>query len=114
MKVVFVSNFLNHFTLPLCENLVKYCEDFKFVATSKVSQVAFRQEISADYVLHIFNEKEKIAAQQAIVDADVTIFGDGADSFMESRMTQNKLSFVFSERLFKRGTFCADHLVSFI
>ena len=38
MKVVFVSNFLNHHQLPFCEEMIKRLgkENFKFIATEKI------------------------------------------------------------------------------
>jgi len=104
MRVVLVSNFLNHFTFPLCESLASSVDDFRFVATAKPSQMAFRQELSAEYVLHVSGEKDVAKALQFVSEADVAIFGDGGWAFMEERMYHNKLSFLFSERLFKRGT----------
>lgn len=39
MKVTFVSNFLTHHQLPFCLEMVKkYKDDFKFVATIKITQ----------------------------------------------------------------------------
>ena len=43
MKVVFLSNYLNHHQLPFClEMYKKYGNDFKFVSTVKINEERLR------------------------------------------------------------------------
>ena len=104
MKVVFVSAFLNHHQRPLCEALRNLCEDFCFVATETVSNVGYQVQGNADYVLYYFDESQKENIRQKIAVADFVIFGSCPTELVEYRMAQNKLSFVYAERYFKRGT----------
>ena len=42
---------------------------------------------------------------EAIADADVAICGADADKFIHLRMKENKLTFIYSERIWKKGTY---------
>lgn len=101
MKIVFVSNFLNHHQIPLCEELKKHSESFFFVATENNGSQGFQQSTARDYVLDYAAEREKCEAE--IMAADVTVFGSCPDELIKMRMAENKLSFLYAERFFKRG-----------
>ncbi len=103
MTLVFVSNFLNHHQLSLCQSFEKRCEKFYFVATEDILSGGYLTAIETPFVVHYYLEEEKIFAQQLICDADVVIFGACPNELIALRMKQNKLSFVFSERFFKKG-----------
>lgn len=104
MKVVFVSNFLNHHQTFLCEEFIKRCDEFSFVATKKTANGGFQKPEERPYVLHDYNEDEKEEIERKILSADVVIFGSCPNRLIEMRMRENKLSFLFSERFLKKGT----------
>lgn len=104
MKIVFVSNFLNHHQLKFCENIISRGNDFSFIATENITNVGYQTTTETDYVVHWFKEDEKLFAEKLIVDADVAIFGACPNSLIKLRMDQNKLSFFYAERFFKKGT----------
>ena len=102
MKVVYVSNFLNHHSLPLCEEFIRNADDFTFITTDMHYSQGYQQPVEKPYV--VFSEKEPERAKRLIFDADMVIFGACPASMMEERMSANKLSFLYTERYFKRGT----------
>lgn len=103
MKIVFVSNFLNHHQVAFCEALKKRCEDFYFVATQEIKNIGFQQSTDAEYVVKYYSNKERLKAETLIMDADTVIFGACPNELIERRMKENKLSFLFSERFLKKG-----------
>lgn len=103
MHIVFVSNFLNHHQLAFCNNLMKHCDKFHFVATEDISNIGYQTATETDFVVHWFKESETNFAEQLILVADVVIFGNCPNKLIDLRMAENKLSFLFSERFFKKG-----------
>ena len=121
MKIVFVSNFLNHHQLPLCLEFEKKTEEnFKFIATEPVPE----ERLSLGY--HDLNEKydfvictyksedEKAKAKQACLDADVVILGSAPYEFVKERIKKGKVVFRFCERPLKNGLEPLKYLPRFI
>lgn len=102
MNVVFVSNFLNHHQIPFCEKMFLLCESFKFVATEKELSVGYQRSTEAEYVIDY--KKQPSLAEDLILKADAVIFGACPNNLIKLRMKENKLSFLYSERFFKKGT----------
>lgn len=101
MNIVFVSNFLNHHQIPLCQALMHDFDNFVFIATAAINNVGYQKASSAPYLLQY--QANKTACKEIIQSSDVVIFGDCPDSLIALRMIQNKLSFLFSERFLKKG-----------
>lgn len=104
MKITFVSGFLNNHLLPICESLAAR-SDFKFVATHFWAdpEGANRSSIERNYVLHHFHLQERNSCMEAVMTADVVIFGGSSEFYLEQRKKANLLSFIYSERIFKKG-----------
>ena len=105
MKVILVSSFLNHHQKPLCEALRSMSDEFVFVATERVEGVGYQRSDDEPYVMNYFEESEKRAIEEKISLADVVIFGACPTRLVEIRMAENKLSFIYSERYFKKGIY---------
>lgn len=101
MKVVFVSNFLNHHQIPFCEEMKRLCDSFYFVATENGASQGFQTTADGEYTVDYKLEKEK--AEQLILSADAVIFGACPNELISLRAKENKLSFLYSERFFKKG-----------
>ena len=97
MKIVFVSNILNHHQTCLCEALQKRCSQFYFVATQNVITFGYQKSVERPYVLHYYDATEKERSIYEIMQADVVIFGNCANELIEMRMRENKLSFLFRD-----------------
>ncbi len=101
MKIVFVSNFLNHHQIPFCNEMAKKVDEFHFIATDNGSNQGYQTTQVRDYVIDYRVDKDR--AEREIISADAVIFGACPDSLVEMRMKENRLSFIYSERIFKKG-----------
>lgn len=108
LTVTFFSNFLLHHQTPFCEAMVKRIGDgFRFVATEPVPQerldMGYKNLEDAPYAVNAYKDEQ--AYQEAMrlgYDSDVVIIGSAPDTFIEKRLEDNKLTFRYSERLFKK------------
>ena len=108
MKVIFVSNYFNHHQKPFCEELYrKLGSDFAFVATETMSderkKLGYIQGDVPEYVISVWgNDKNRSAALDGILMADVVIAGAGAERWIAERIRQGKLVLRYSERPYKK------------
>ena len=102
MKIVFVSDYLNFHQTALCDCLHSLADTFYFISGySGDGKKSYKGKEERDYV--IYYSKETRRAKEEIMSADAVIFGSCPSSLIEMRMKENKLSFVFSERTFKKS-----------
>jgi len=113
VKIVFLSNFLNHHQTVFCEALENIAGkgNFTFLASERIDD--FRLEMgysdineSTDYVLCVYDSNENfIKAKKLIADCDLLIATGGCpDEYIEEynkRMISGKISFSFGERVYK-------------
>lgn len=104
-SVVFVSNFLNHHQIPLCEAFVECCKEFYFVATDIAGRGGYtggyQKSTERDYVVHYNTEKDR--AMDLIMRADAVIFGVCPTEMIINRTNAGKLSFMYSENFFRHS-----------
>lgn len=108
MKIVFVSNYLNHHQIPFCMAL---CEeediDFNFIQIYEMeeSRVNMGWGVSlSDYPFAISFIKETGRCKKLILDADLVIFGGVDDEeYIKPRLTTGKPVVRYSERIYKEG-----------
>lgn len=106
MKIVFLSNYLNHHQKPLSDELYRLTEgNYTYIDTAPMSearrQLGYR-ELEAPYLIKCYNHPtppHEIA--KIIDDADAVIIGSAPDSYIASRTKAGKLTFKYSERLYK-------------
>lgn len=103
MNLIFVTNMLNHHQYALCKAFGEYFDDFKLVTTQKTTGIGYQTAQDAEFVLHYENSENKENIEKLILDADTVIFGACPNELIEIRMKENKLSFLYSERFFKKG-----------
>lgn len=111
MKLLFVSNFMNHHQLPLCDEFVKLFDEFHFLATmpTPAANIASGYEDMnkmRDYILRSYDgssSDELIMSQ--VVDSDVVIFGCNSDAYINTRfrLSGDKPTFFAMERPLKYG-----------
>ena len=102
MKIVFVSDYLNFHQTALCDCLHSLSDTFYFISGySGNGKKSYKRKEERDYVIYYGKETER--AKEEIMSADAVIFGSCPNSLIEMRMKENKLSFVFSERMFKKS-----------
>lgn len=112
MKVIFISNFFDHHAKPLSEALTKLTDGgYVFLGTSKMTEerikLGWGNIDQPSYVnsVDIHDEVDVKKWQDIILDADIVISGAAPLVLLKKRKKANKLTFEYSERLFKEGVF---------
>lgn len=112
MKITFYSNFLNHHQLPFCLEMYKRLgKNFTFVGTEPIPEerLIMGYEDMNDkhsFVLNTYQSQENYDKAFKLGEAsDVVIIGSAPDVFIKKRLKQNKLTFRYSERIFKKGRY---------
>lgn len=110
MKIVFCSNYLNHHQLPFSLEMTHFSGvEYHFVATSRMglnrAEMGYREMNDLyPWVIKAYEgEKEQTQAIELINEADVVIIGSAPDLYIKERLRKNKLTFKYSERLYKKG-----------
>ncbi|MBR3683448.1 MAG: glycosyltransferase family 4 protein [Lachnospiraceae bacterium] len=108
MKIVFISNYINHHQIPFSDHMYsRLGSDYCFVQTEPMEEERVQMGWGVDvstipYVLELSDNQAKV--RQLIDEADVVVFG-GNEHFelIHQRMDENKLTFIYSERIYKEG-----------
>lgn len=113
MRLVFASNFLNHHQLPIAEILIKkYSVDYIFLATSPVPQERLELgygDMNEEYsfVYKAYGDGINSYCEKLLLDCDVLIYGSIEQSaiskIIRKRIKGNKLTLLYSERIFRNG-----------
>ena len=109
LKYCFVSNYLTHHQLPFCLEMVNSTKgNFYFIETEKLPTERVKMGYESlgekyDFVINTLKNKQcEEKAKQLVLDADVLIFGSAPIKYLTWRMKENKLTFIYSERIFKK------------
>ena len=109
IKLVLISNFLNHHQLPLCEEFLDLLDgSFRFVATQpipgeRLSMGYANYNDMYPFVIKAYDGEDKETAR-TIYDADIVInAGAPALRSVIRRVWSDRLTFVYAERLLKEG-----------
>lgn len=109
MKVVFVSNFYNHHQAPLSEAMNTLTGgNYTFIATEPISServnMGWGEKNIPEFVIESYiSEESSVYCQKLIDEADVVIRGSAPKSLLGRRLANNKLTFYYSERIYKKG-----------
>lgn len=110
MKIIFFSNFMNHHQLSFSLAMAKRIgEGYTFVASEPLpeEQAALGyHDMNKQYpfVLTTYDSAENREKAMALaLESDVIITGSAPERYTHQRIKQGKLTFRYSERLFKRG-----------
>lgn len=107
MKITFFSNYLNHHQLPFCLEMQKKLGDnFKFVATRQIPKERLSlgyddMNTAYDFVVRSYENEEE--AYRLGKESDVVIIGSADVKYIKARLKNKKLTFRYSERIFKKG-----------
>ena len=109
MKIVFASNYYNHHQKPLADALFRQTNgQYTFIATQPMSEerknMGWGQEEVPSYVKYNYlDEQSKAECQRLIDEADVVILGNAPYTMIKTRLKKGKLTFFYTERLYKDG-----------
>ena len=110
MKVAFISNYINHHQLPFSDamNRILGKENYKFIETEPIEterlQLGWKNS-DRDYVIRTYiSDKENEKAHRYVDEADVVICGHvTSEPWILKRLQENKITFIYSERIYKLG-----------
>ena len=105
MKLTFYSNFLNHHQLPFCIEMEKILKDnFKFVATEKIpierTKMGY-EDMNKKYNFVVRSYENEEEAYRLGLESDIVIIGSANQKYIRERLKHHKLTFRYSERIFK-------------
>ena len=110
MKIAFFSNYLNHHQLPFCVAMRENPDvEFVFVATEPIEAERLAmgyEDMNSKYpfVVRSYESDEQMQRAREIADAwDIVISGSSPEEFLKRRLQENKVTFHYSERIYKRG-----------
>lgn len=109
MKIVFITNFFNHhqkFLANAFDELTQH--NYYFVETQKISQerlqMGWGTEEVPEYVIKSYTDETSYKKCIDIInDADVAILGSAPYEMIKERLENKKLTFCYSERIYKKG-----------
>lgn len=108
MKLVIVSNYINHHQIPLANNLYERLSgDFAFIQTMEMEEdrvrMGWMSEVKDIPYLKLFYKDEE-NCRNLIMDADIVIFGGVEDeSYIKPRLNAGRIVIRSSERLYREG-----------
>lgn len=110
ISIVFVSNFFNHHEKYFCDALYSNPNvDFHFVQTQPMDEERIKLGWGIDignipYCVCSYGENQKYERTLELCDsADVVILGSAPYDFVSNRIKNNKFTFYYAERLFRKG-----------
>lgn len=108
MTFTFVSNYINHHQIPLCDALYrKLGEDFTFIQTMPMEEERVAMGWALDvhrlpYVQCLYEEEYECLKR--IAESDVVLFGwTGREDLAAERLASGKATIRVSERLYREG-----------
>lgn len=108
MKIVFVTNMMNHHQKPVADYLYsQFGSDYVFVTTMPIPQkfldVGYKNNDDISYILPYYIEKNKEKVERLVLDADVVIMGGvHVEKIINLRIGTGKLFLFYTERWHKR------------
>lgn len=109
MKIVFITSYYNHHQAALAKCLdVQTMHGFTFIETEPMAverkNMGWSNADAPAYVRKAYTgEQDRAECQKLIIDADVVIWGSCPFGMIQPRLKAGKLTFCYSERLFKKG-----------
>lgn len=106
MKIVFLSNFLNHHQKPLSDELYRLTDgQYTYIDTDPMPEERRKlgyKELDAPYLVKCYNQPTPPPAIQTMIDeADAVIIGSAPDAYIANRTKNHKLTFKYTERLYR-------------
>lgn len=108
MNIVFVSNAITPHQIPVCDELSKLENvSVKFIESINIDKntlpIGWQTSCRRDYVVSFdFLSRNREAIIEEIFAADVVIYGSGDYSLLKRRLAADSLTFLYSERIYKK------------
>lgn len=108
MQIIFVSNYINHHQLPFCRAMLSQNDgEFIFIQMEPMEQERIEMGWGLDVkelpFVHCYNEEPEFC-QNLIDQGEIVIYGGvEEESYITPRIEAGKLTFRYSERIYKEG-----------
>lgn len=109
MRIVFVSNYFNHHQAPFAREMDQLTDhQFFFIETTPMEaerkNMGWGQTGKPAYVLQTYSNRDTLRrCRKLILEADAVIWGSCPFRLIKPRLRAKKLTFAYSEHLFKEG-----------
>ena len=106
-QFVFISNYINHHQIPLCNALYESLNgEFVFIQTEPMEEervrMGWQETDGLPYIMYFYEEPE--LCKKLIAESDVVLFGGTDDeSYIVDRLRSGRPVIRYSERLYKEG-----------
>lgn len=105
MKIIFLSNFFNHHQVSLSDFLYKKTGgNYIFISTCKmpIQQIELGYQLfTRNYIIELDGNNEE-SIKEKISEYDVAILGDAPQNLIRHRLRTGKITFFYSERIYKK------------
>lgn len=106
MRIVFISNYFNHHQLHLSDCFYELVgDDYYFIETTKIpdfrKQLGYNAYFNKSYLKQYYESSQKAECEMIIDEADVVIIGSAPYSLIKKRLNSGKLTFIYTERIYK-------------
>ena len=108
MKIIFISNYYTHHQSELSTAIADRSDvEFYFIETEPMEEerrnMGWELESKPAYVIDsVFYEKNMELCQKWIDEADIVIHGSAPTALLENRMKNDRITFLYSERIYKK------------
>lgn len=107
MKFVFLSNYFNHHQKTFSDNMFSLTNgNYTFVETEEMSEerrkLGYKRPDDVKYVNSEYLNGNLSIVKRIVLESDILIAGAAPENLLGERIKNNKLTFRYSERLFKR------------
>lgn len=108
MTLVFVTNLIHHHQIPLADEFYRILGNgYTYITTKEMPEFlikgGYANKSDKPYLLRANESEEKMRKALALIDAaDVVIVGASHEVMVKNRIKNNKLTFNYSERWFKK------------
>ena len=108
MKIIFISNYINHHQMPFSECLYQATDgNYRFIQVMPMEEerISMGWGVDMDSLPYLLlYQQEKDLCDELILTADVVIYG-GAEhhEIIEPRLDAHKFTLIYSERLYREG-----------
>lgn len=112
MNIIILSNAITPHQVPLCDTLKEFHNvNVLFIETQDIDKstlpIGWRNISERDYVVSYASfTSDRSTYDQLILTADVVIFGSSPLQYVHQRLDAGKLTFLYSERIYKNWREC--------
>ena len=109
MTLVFVTNLIHHHQIPLADEFYRILGNgYTYITTKEMPEFlingGYDDKSDRPYLLRANESREKMKQAIVLIDAaDVVIVGASHENLVKNRVKNNKLTFNYSERWFKKN-----------